>query len=248
VAVYWERLTTKRFEAVLGSVATVLLPVGAVEAHGLHGPLGADNLTPVELCRRLEARYPDRLLVAPAIPYGHAWDLEDWPGTLNIPAAALEVYVAAVGGAMSRWGIRDLVLVNGHGGNVGALTHAAEQIADLGVRVTLSNWWVDYGEEIRRLVGGQGHAGEDETSVLMALAPETVDGEAARSNRLRPVARMKDHEVRQRVWRYATSGDPSRASAALGETILAAVVDRLDQLLQRLWADQVVEGSDPTTP
>jgi creatinine amidohydrolase len=238
---YWERLTTRRFGELVGRVTTALLPTGTVEAHGLHCPLGTDNLAPEEFCRRLEARYPDRVLVAPTIPYGHSWELEEWPGTLSIPAAAFRSYVAEVGKAMVRWGIRDLVIINGHGGNTGALTEAAEEIADAGARVTLTNWWIDFASDILTVTAGQGHAGEDETSVMLAVAEDLVEMEHAVFNPYRPRYRVKDQAARKTTLRHAVTGDGRSGTREKGERILALVTDRLDQLLQDLWADRLFD-------
>jgi creatinine amidohydrolase len=241
---YWERLTTRRFGELVGKVTTALLPTGTVEAHGLHCPLGADNLAPAELCRRLEARYPDRLLVAPPVPYGHSWELEEWPGTLSIPAGVFARYVAEVGKGMVRWGIRDIVVINGHGGNSGALTEAAEEIADLGGRVTLSNWWIDYSREIRTVTDTQGHAGEDETSVMLAVAEEWVDMEHAVFNPYTPRFRFKDQGARKTTLRHAVTGDGRRGTKDKGERILELVTEQLDRLLQDLWADRLFDGQE----
>ena len=208
---YWEQMTTRQFEAAMGKVSTAILPTGTVEAHGFHCPLGTDNIAPAELARRLERRHPDELLVAPAVPFGHSWDLEEWPGTLSIPAAALENYVAEVGLAMSRWGIRHLILVNGHGGNNGAL----------------------------------GHAGEDETSVMLALAPSAVEMAHAGVNPYRPKFRFKDQAARKTVLRHAVTGDGRHGTREKGERILELVEARLEQMLQDLWADQLFHETPP---
>ncbi len=230
----------------MARVDTVLLPVGTVEAHGMHCPLGADNLAPAELCRRLEARHPDRLLVAPPIPYGHSWDLEAWPGTLSIPSGVFEAYVAEVGKALVRWGMRHIVVVNGHGGNSGALAHAAEAVADVGARVALTNWWIDYRDDILTVTAGQGHAGEDETSVVLAIRPDLVDMGHAGVNPYRPRFRVKDQAARGTLLRHAVTGDGRAGTADKGERILSLVTDRLDQLLQDLWDDRLFDG--PPTP
>lgn len=238
---YWDQVTSRRFAEIMPDAQTVLLPTGTVEAHGMHCPLGTDNFAPAALARVLEERHPDEVLVAPAIPYGHSWELEDWPGTLSIPARALEQYVAEVGKAMIRWGMRDIVILNGHGGNNGALGHAAEAIADVGGRVTITNWWLDYSREIRTVTQGQGHAGEDETSVMLALHPQWVDMEHAVFNPQRPKYRVKDRAARQITLRQAVTGDGRGGTGAKGQRILELVADGLDRLLQDLWAESLFE-------
>lgn len=242
---YWERMTSRQFEQVVGKVTTAILPTGTVEAHGFHCPLGTDNIAPWELAARLERRHPAELLVAPAVPYGHSWDLEEWPGTLSIPASALENYVAEVGLAMGRWGIANLIIINGHGGNNGALGHAAERLADAGLRVIISNWWLDYAQDILTVTEGQGHAGEDETSVMLALAGDAVEMSHAGANPYRPKFRFKDQAARKTVLRHAVTGDGRRGTREKGEAILRLVEERLEQLLLDVWADQLFREVGP---
>ena len=245
---YWEQLTSRRFGEVMGQVDTALMPIGTVEAHGMHCPLGSDNLAPSELCRRVEARHPDRVLVAPAIPYGHSWELEEWPGTLSLSSGVFEAYVAEVGKALVRWGMRNIVFVNGHGGNAGALGHAAETIADLGARVILTNWWIDYRDDILTVTTGQGHAGEDETSVALAIRPDLVDMAHAGYNPYRPRFRFKDQTARKTTLRHAVTGDGRGGTAEKGERILELVTDRLAALLEDVWEDRLFNGPGASDP
>ena len=151
-AVYWEQLTTKSFqEKVLNRIDTAILPTGSVEAHGMHCPLGTDNIAPWQFSAKLEERFTDRLVVLPPIPYGHTWDLQVWPGTISVSNRAFSQYVAEVGTNLSRWGIRNVVIMNGHGGNVGALQEAMEPMAEAGMRAVLVNWWLDYSQDIHCL-------------------------------------------------------------------------------------------------
>ncbi|AEJ41584.1 creatininase subfamily protein [Sulfobacillus acidophilus TPY] len=239
---YWENLTTKSFqEQVLGQINTALLPVGSVEAHGQHCPLGTDNLAPTYFCRQLEERYPDRVLVLPAIPYGHTWDLAGFAGTLSIGAETLTHYVRDVGRAVGRWGITRLVVVNGHGGNIGPITAAMEDIADDGVLVVLVNWWLDFSADILTVVQSQGHAGEDETSVMLAIAGPLVNQADASFNPYRPRYRMKGRGLEQQLLRHATTGDGRSATREKGEEIVERVMQRLSQLLEDLWADRLFD-------
>ncbi|MDA8194570.1 MAG: creatininase family protein [Thermaerobacter sp.] len=241
---FWERLTTKAFrEQVLGHVDTAILPTGSVEAHGQHCPLGTDNIAPAQFAQRVEALYPERLLVMPAIPYGHTWDLAEWPGTLSIPGEVFGRYVAAVGQAAAGWGMANVVILNGHGGNIGPLTTAMEDMAEHGARVVLVNWWLDYREDILRVVAGQGHAGEDETSVMLAMAGSWVQMEDASFNPLVPRYRIKDTGLASRHLRHATTGDGRGGTREKGEQIIALVTERLKQLLEDLWADRLFDRS-----
>ncbi|MCL5971671.1 MAG: creatininase family protein [Firmicutes bacterium] len=237
---YWEHLTSKTFqEQVINRVDTAILPTGSVEAHGMHCPLGTDNIAPAEFAARLEALYPERVLVLPAVPYGHTWDLAQWPGTISVSNRAFSQYVAEVGTNASRWGIRNLILMNGHGGNVGALQEAMESMAEAGMRAVLVNWWLDYSQDILTVTSGQGHAGEDETAVMLAMAGNWVKMEDATFNPYKPKFRVKAIGIQDKVLRHATTGDGRLGTKEKGEKIIELVVARLSHMLEDLWQDDL---------
>lgn len=83
-----QRVST--FEVLRSNPPVAILPIGTIEAHGYHCPLGTDTLIPEHLAARAEALNPELILVAPAVPYGHSWDLGPYPGTLDVaPDATL---------------------------------------------------------------------------------------------------------------------------------------------------------------
>lgn len=237
---YWERLTSKTFqEQVVNHIDTAILPTGSVEAHGMHCPLGTDNIAPAEFAARLEALFPERVLVLPVVPYGHTWDLAQWPGTISVSNRAFSQYVAEVGVNASRWGIRNLILMNGHGGNVGALQEAMESMAEAGMRAVMVNWWLDYSQDILTVTSGQGHAGEDETSVMLAMAGNWVKMEDATFNPFQPKFRVKAIGIQDKVLRHATTGDGRLGTKEKGEKIIELVVSRLSRMLEDLWRDDL---------
>ncbi len=241
--VVWQQLTSKQFaEGVVGHADTVLVPVGSVEAHGLHLPLGSDNLAPESLCQRVERHHPDRIVVAPTMSYGHGWELAEWPGSVSLSSRLVADYAAEVGRGLAQWGMRQIVFVNGHAGNIGPLIEAQERIAERSVRVLLVNWWLDFGQEILAVVDEQGHAGEDETSVMLAVQEELVHLDEAMQNphRLKWPG-IKSREVLTRGFRYAMTGSAKSASREKGEAILALVESRMLEMIEDLWADRVFD-------
>lgn len=239
---YWERITTKQFrDQVVGKIDTAILPIGSVEAHGQHCPLGTDNIAPYHFAQLLEERFSEQIIVLPSVPYGHTWDLAEWPGTLSVSNEAFSHYVASVGKSVAGWGIRNVLLMNGHGGNIGALTGAMEEIAESGARVVLINWWMDYKDDILTIVGGQGHAGEDETSVMLAIAEPWVHMEDASYNPFVPRFRVKAVGIASQSLRHATTGDGRPATREKGHQIIDVVLARLTQLLEDLWADRLFD-------
>lgn len=237
---YWDALTTKTFrDHVLGKIDTAILPVGSVEAHGQHCPLGTDNFAPWHFAKLLEERFSDRLLVLPAIPYGHTWELSNFAGTLSVSSETFARYVAEVGRATLDWGIRNLILMNGHGGNTAPLNAAMEDMAEHGGRAVLVNWWIDYSREILTVTKGQGHAGEDETAVMLAVKGPLVNMDDASFNPFKPKYKVKAMGLHDKNLRHATTGDGRGATREQGEKIIELVTGRLVELLEDVWADNL---------
>jgi len=154
-------------------IETVLVPVGTLEPHGILS-LGTDNEIPARLSEAVAERL--NALVAPTIPYGVTAHLGALPGATHIPAPAFTEYAIAVLTALTHQGFRNLVVMNGHGGNTDALKEAARRVhEETGAFLAVFNWWTDcypLSEEILGVPGG--HAGADETAAMIAIAPEQV--------------------------------------------------------------------------
>ncbi len=243
---YWDQITTKHFqEDVIGRVDTVILPTGSLEAHGQHCPLGTDNMAPWYFAQQIEAQYADRVLILPPVPYGHTPELAEFAGTISISSDTFRRYVADVGRGIARWGMKNLILLNGHGGNTSALQAAMEDIALEDVRVVMVNWWIDYSKQILTITTGQGHAGEDETAMMLAIAPDLVHMEDASFNPFRPRYRIKGPGLTDKLLRNATTGDSRKATVQKGQKIGEVVNAQLSQLLQDLWEDNLFDQAEP---
>lgn len=168
-----ERINWMEFKELVPSVVpTVLLPLGSLEAHGATAN-GADILAPVAMARDMAARV--NAMVAPVVPYGITASLAAYPGGLTIPEDAYKAYVRAVLTGLTRQRFRNIILLNGHGGNTAALNAvAADVAAETGVRTLVVNWWT-YCSDITLEVFGEdgGHAGENEHAYMMAIDPAT---------------------------------------------------------------------------
>ncbi|WP_456365504.1 creatininase family protein [Thermococcus sp.] len=223
-----EELTWPDFDRIKGSVEVVILPVGSVEAHGRHLPLGTDTFAPLEIARRVEEKAKlkgKEVLLLPPIWYGHTFTLNVYPGTINVRPESLRMYVGDVLAEIAAEGFERIIILNGHGGNVYPLIEAAEDVAELypDVEIIMVSWWLDFREEILSVCSSQGHAGEDETSVMLAVRGELVRMENARGRRIRRRFRTIRKDIGRELFPEGINDDPSRASAEKGERILELV-------------------------
>ncbi|HXY46819.1 MAG TPA: creatininase family protein [Thermoplasmata archaeon] len=230
----WE-LDSRTYERRLSSHPLVIVPVGALEAHGPHLPLGADQIqaeqTALALAERVDA------LVAPTIPYGSAPGARRFPGTVSLTMAQLEAHVAGVLQELARGGVRRLLVLSGHGerGHMAALREASDDTMRSypGVRVVvLCDYDFVYELRGKESPPTDGHAGLLETSRVLALAPETVGSE-------RPVVEYRHSPFvpgspTPSDWPESVIGDTRPASAELGGRVQAYVLDRLTETVRAL--------------
>jgi creatinine amidohydrolase len=228
-------LDSRTFERRLASNPLVIVPVGALEAHGPHLPLGADQIqaeaTAIALADRTDA------LVAPTIPYGSAPGARRFPGTVSLTMSQLQVHATGVLSELARTGVRRLLVLSGHAerGHMSALREAADETMRSypGVRVVvLSDYDFVYELRGRESPATDGHAGLLETSRVLAIAPETVGPERPIvENRRSPFLPGAGTEAE---WPESVMGDTRPASADLGRRVQSHVVHRLVETVDAL--------------
>jgi creatinine amidohydrolase len=224
----------------------ILLPIGAIEQHGPHLPLDVDNLSVETVCLRAAEAASDLLLIMPAVHYGFNEQGLDFPGTISITEQHFIGYCYDICGSLARMGFRRILLVNGHGGNSALLEIVARLVTArteaLAATVDYYMLAKDTADQIREspFPGGMTHAGEFETSVYMALAPDLIKTDRIQKELLAGGQKrkwfwkdlldgppVKTMNVVSRLTRSGVAGDPTVASAEKGELLLAAAVENL---------------------
>ncbi len=228
---YMMHLNSDEFAKIVERIDMVIIPIGMTEAHGHHCPLGTDMLIPRKFLELLEERMGSEILIAPEIPYGHSWHLAPFPGTINISPAVFEEYVSQVASELVRWGLKKIVFFNGHGGNTPMLLQIMEKLTDRGVTSLLINWWQDFYQEILSVCEGQGHAGEDETSAVLAIDESLVDMSKAKINWNRATANVRFPGMQMQTMMHAQTGDATLASKEKGKAILRLCTEKIVDVL-----------------
>ena len=230
-----ENLTWDEFEEIREEISTVIIPIGSIEAHGKHLPLNTDVLAPIEISKRVEEEVRKKggdILIAPPIPYGHSFVLNIYPGTINVKAETLRAHVRDVIEEFVKEGFRRIILMNGHGGNIYPLIEASEEVAEnFDVEVWIINWWIDFREDILSVCSSQGHAGEDETSVILAIKPELVKMDKAKGEKRTTKVRRIRRDIGLELFPDGVNDDPSKATKDKGEIILDIVSKRITKLI-----------------
>lgn len=223
--------TTDNFKANIHKSNIVIIPVGSVEAHGHHLPLGTDIFSPRLLCRMIEEKIGDEIWIAPEIPYGQSFDLSIHPGTINVPSEVLSQYAYHIAKSMFDNGLKKVIFLNGHGGNANALNLTCEKLMYIGMDAMVINWWLDFSKEILSVTGGQGHAGEDETSAIIYYDEKLVHMDKAGRNLRKPSIRAYYKDRGRELMKDALTGDAFPASKEKGEKMFKLVVDRLVEVI-----------------
>jgi creatinine amidohydrolase len=171
-------LTSARLAGLSGRRPVALWPLGAVEPHGPHAPLGTDTLISVEMCDRAAAQLADvPAVVLPPLPFGVTRYGAGFAGAVGISEATLAAVVADVAASLAEQGFRRLVIVNNHfePEQVATLRAAAAEAGALYLDLVRRRNAERLTDEFRR---GSCHAGRYETSLVLAAAPQLVDREA----------------------------------------------------------------------
>ncbi len=233
-----------------------LLPIGACEPHNLHLPYGTDAYESEFVSDRVcQAAWElgAKVVQLPTFPYGVQSNMLDVPLAINVYPSTMFALLKDVADSLEGHGIRKLVLFNSHGGNDFLKPFIREMSGRSKVFISVIDWWRvgkdKYGEIFTH---PDDHAGELETSVMLALKPELVHADQAAdgaSNPTRFDAVNKGWVSISRPWKGLTEstgvGNPREATREKGERYLSLIVPRLAQYLAELSKANV---QDPTFP
>jgi creatinine amidohydrolase len=223
-----------------------LLPLGAIEEHGYHLPLGTDAFQAGKIAE-LAAQKVSETIVLPTMSYGYCVDTMNFCGTIHVSARTICSLVSDIVASLYRHGFRKLVVLNFHGGNKGvvdtALREAVTRLSGPGslfsddFEVYQLNAFEKLEKKIKDLLEGKdyGHACEIETSVMLELASGLVDLKLAQEEYMPGGA---DTMWRIRDMKKASTsgvhGAPNHASLEKGKKVLEWLVEDLAGLLKQI--------------
>jgi creatinine amidohydrolase len=251
---FWADLKTTDFGQLDPARTVAVLPLGATEQHGPHLPLDVDRAIVDGILAAALPQLPQSVPVVllPTQAVGYSPEHTAFDGTLTLPYEAVLGSWIALGEGVVRAGLRKLLLFNAHGGQVSLMDIAARELRSKGLITYHCSWWnLPLGDAVTGLFPpGEHrfgvHAGEIETSLMLALRPDTVDIRQARQfastseQRAQKYAILGNGVSAKLGWHmqdYNPQGAAGNAAAATtekGRAVLDAAAAKLAALLREI--------------
>lgn len=249
--VRWDELTASDFPRAIQHAAGVcVLPIGCLEKHGPHLPLGTDVISVNAVAVRAAKR--EYAVVFPDYYFGQISEARHQPGCIALRPDLLYALLQNVCDEIARNGFGKILIVNGHGGNNHWLHFFCE--TQLASRKNYVTYYLEPKltnppllariQELRKTTIG-GHACEPETSWMLALRPDLVQLERAGDESGEPQAGYKHLPgIFSGTWWYATSpnhyrGDARPSTAELGEVFLEGQTETVVRALLAVKKDRI---------
>ena len=258
---FLEHMTWPEVEAAIrGGIDAVLIPIGSTEQHGPHMPLDTDCLIARSLCARaaeLGEAEGVSVLVAPTMNVTLSWYHMQFPGSMKLSTTTFLQVFREVCDSLVHHGFENRVAVNGHGGNIAALTVAVNHYFETtGRRVFLVQWWDLAADVLAEIEGPMIHAEEAETSLAIALG-QRVQAELAANDAYDRGAAVREAglpwtsfgkygmrhagpgvvvpmDMLRDITPSGIVGDATKARLETGERIVSALVPRIVQVCKEM--------------
>ena len=205
-----------------GTIKAAIVPTGATEQHNQHLEMIHDTLYGTYMAEQVAARMHPDVVVATPVPVGVSEHWMEHPGTLTVRPEVFCEYVFDVCHSLQRAGLENILILNGHGGNVKPLMRRIDEYREkLGVNLWFQSHWDVFDPDLVQALMDKGalpgHACEFETSTMLAVAPERVHVDAIENEGAKAATREK------------------------GEQLIEAAVTGVVQVLRQLIANEPVD-------
>lgn len=247
-------MTTAEASVAIPQVKVAILPTGAIEQHGPHLEVQCDWAVASAMANRLEADLGAVALLVPGIPYGMSEHHTKFAGSMTLTYETFSGFLTDVAMNLKRQGIRKVIVVNGHGGNIEPVKTTARALRrDHGILMAHAMWARLSGAEVAARMPGRdlyNHACEIETSIALHLAPgivreipTTIGDRVAANGHTDPPHGVVDLPTWFHQWTTdGALGDPREATTELGAQLLEPGYDRLLAFARWFCDEPLPEG------
>ena len=245
----WDELTASDWpRAIEQSARTCILPIGILEKHGPHVPIGSDLIKVREWAAR--ATQKEYAVVFPDYFYGQINEARQQPGTFALPERVVWDMIEATCDEIARNGFNKIVIINGHGGNPDFLRYfiqtRLEKRRNYAVFFFQPSSDSAFSTQMAKLhqsdPKNDAHAGERETSELLYLRPDLVKMDNAANESGANQKRLLIPDMYTAIWWYANypnhyAGEGAKATRQLGELVTEHTITSLVRALKAVKAD-----------
>ena len=240
-----EEMSPQEITDALKETDTVIVPLGTVEQHAAHLPVGTDVIIPVTVAKCVAEKA--KVLVAPPIYYGNSLSMADMKGVFTITPDTLASLLLDLCKSFAKQGFKKIVFLNGHGGNKQVLSFIGQRARkETGALIARVDWWDIAAEDIPKICESTvQHADEGETSMMLACRSDLVNMKKATKDDTHDKLtealtngkpkNMPDVYVPFTKWsKTGLIGDATKASKTKGEKIMKAVVNNIVHFIKQL--------------
>ena len=250
----WEELTPKDFEEYFNKSGELcILPIGVLEKHGDHLPLGTDMYIATEVVKAAVAKSP--AVVFPYYYMGQIAEARHYKGTIAPSHKFIMDALLEMCDEIYRNGFKKILIMSGHGGNFHFLPFFAQMFPGLDRKYAVYTGFIHNitDEDVKSIQSHTGveelgdHAGFSETALMMHLRPDLVHPEKVVVEESKSLGRLNDisaADLYTGFWWYAAyphhfAGDPSRATAEYGKFMFDILVKKTVSVIDTVKADKV---------
>lgn len=233
-----------------------LIPVGSIEGHGPHLPMGVDAIQADEICKRIARRLKKddiEILLLPPVFWGVSIQHMNFPGTITVKSNTLKNLLKDICYSLIKHGFNKILFVAGHGGDEATCKIASQELCEETNAMVESASQMTFGyKDLDKVLksekpysGAEGHAGEKETSQMLVVVPELVKKEKMFkyfSDKTEEIYRNKKGFAFNRPFNEVTPvgfmGDPTVATAETGNKIYNNICEPIIAFIKREFVDQ----------
>lgn len=228
-------MTDYDFRITLKKIKRAIIPVGSLEQHGAHLPVSTDSLIAEYIARALAEKIG--AFVLPVISYGVSFEHKPM-FNVSIRHSTLSTMLCDTCISLAENKIKEIIILNGHHGNTGAIQYIPQEIQSkipaTGVNIHILHYW-------HMMKPDFDHAGEVETSLVLAIAPELVHMDRARPNsknlfksRVAYSSLTNTPGSFPKITGNGVWGDPMRASTSKGDKLIKEIIANLTKTIAEL--------------
>jgi creatinine amidohydrolase len=228
-------MTDYDFRIALKKIKRAIIPVGSLEQHGAHLPVSTDSLIAEYVARLLAEKIG--AFVLPVISYGVSFEHKPM-FNVSLHNSTLSRVLCDTCISLAENRIREIIILNGHHGNTGAIQYISQEIqskiSTTDVNIHVLHYWQMMKQDFD-------HAGEVETSLVLAIAPELVHMERARPNsKSLSKSRAAYNSLANapgsfpKITGNGVWGDPMKATASKGDKLIKEIIANLTETITEL--------------